>query len=407
VAGIYPALYLSSFNVIRILKGWRASSSAILPRKILVVVQFTISTILIIGTVIVYQQIQFTKDRPVGYTRDGLLTVQMTSPDFNNKFELLRTELKSTRAVVEIAESSGPPTEIWSTNGGFDWEGRNPSSEPVFANLAVTPEYGKTIGWQFVNGRDFSRELASDSAAFVINEAAAVEFGFEDPIGKAVRWTTPKSNFADFKIIGVISDMVMGSPYARNMPAIYFVSKEGYHHFINIKIDPTTNTSDALPKIEGVFRKVIPNVPFDYKFADQEYAQKFITEERIGKLSSIFAVFAILISCLGLFGLSSFVAEQRTKEIGIRKILGASIAGLWQLLSSEFIFLVFISGALAIPFAYYYLNNWLLVFQYRIEISWWVFAITIAGTLAITLFTVSLQTIRVSLMNPVKSLRTE
>jgi putative ABC transport system permease protein len=408
LAGSYPAFYLSSFNAIKVLKGSiRAGRFASIPRKVLVVTQFTVSVTLIIGTIMVYQQIQFAKDRPVGYSREGLLMVPMTTPEFHGKHDVLLTELRNTGAVSEIAESSSPPTDIWTANGGFDWDGKDPAFIPQWATLTVTAEYGKTLGWQFVNGRDFSRDIASDSAGFVINEAAAKLLGFENPVGQTIRWQGGwRSKFTSFTVIGVIKDMVMESPYAPPVPSVYFLSQYGTN-WINIRIDSQTSAAEALPKIEEVFKKIIPSAPFDYKFADQEYALKFAAEERVGKLASVFAVLAILISCLGLFGLASFVAEQRTKEIGIRKVVGASVFNLWKMLSKDFVVLVLISCLIAVLPSYYLLNSWLKNYEYRAEISWWIFALTFVGSLVITLMTVSYQSVKAAMMNPVNSLRSE
>lgn len=408
LAGSYPALYLSSFNAVRVLKGsLRVGRLASLPRKILVVTQFTVSVTLIIGTIIVYQQIQFAKNRPVGYSREGLLMIPMSTPEFHGKHDVLVTELKNTGVVLEMAESSGAPTSIQYQNGGFDWNGRDPSFIPQWATLTVTAEYGKTLGWQFISGRDFSRNIASDSAGFVINEAAAKLLGFENPIGETIRWNNGwRSKFTSFTVIGVIKDMVMKSPYAPPVPSVFFMSKVGTN-CINIRINPGTSTAEALPKIEAVFKKITPSAPFDYKFADQEYALKFVAEERVGKLASVFAVLAILISCLGLFGLASFVAEQRTKEIGIRKVVGASVFSLWKMLSKDFVILVVISCLIAIPIAYYFSGSWLRNYEYRTEIAWWIFPLTGLTALIITLLTVSYQAVKAALMNPVKTLRTE
>jgi ABC-type antimicrobial peptide transport system permease subunit len=408
LAGSYPALYLSSFNPVRVLKGsLRAGRYASIPRKVLVVIQFTVSVTLIIGTIIVYEQIQFAKNRPVGYDRSGLLMIQMTSPDFYGKYEVLRTELKKTGAVAEMAESSSPTTDIWNSNGGFNWKGKNPDFILECATYTVTPEYGKTVGWQFVQGRDFSRDLASDSAGFVINEALAKVLGFENPVGEVIEWTAGyRSRFGSFTVLGVIKDMVVKSPYAPPVPSVFLLGPTGTN-WINIRINPEVSTQDALAEIDGVFRKIIPSVPFDYKFADEEYATKFVAEERIGKLASVFAVLAIIISCLGLFGLASFVAEQRTKEIGIRKVVGASVFNLWKMLSKDFVVLVVISCLIAVPLSYYFLGEWLNKYEYRTEISWWIFALTSVTALVITLSTVSYQAIKAALMNPVKSLRSE
>jgi putative ABC transport system permease protein len=408
LAGSYPAIYLSSFKAINVLKGSiRVGRLASLPRKVLVVIQFTVSVTLIIGTLIVYQQIQFGKDRPVGYDREGLLMIEMTSSDFYGKHDVLLSEWKNAGLVVEMAESSGAPTDIQYRNGGFDWHGKDPAFIAEWGTVTVTPGYGKTLGWQFVAGRDFSRDIASDSAAFVINEAAAKLLGFENPIGETIRWQGGwRSKYTSFNIIGVVKDMVMTSPYAPTLPTVFLLAAHGTN-MINLRINPDLSVSDALPRIESVFKKVIPSTPFEYKFADQEYALKFAAEERVGMLSSVFAVLAILISCLGLFGLASFVAEQRTKEIGIRKVVGASLFNLWTMLSKEFIVLVTISCLISIPLAWYFLAEWLQQYQYRTEISWWIFAATSLVALVITLLTVSFQAVKAALMKPVNSLRSE
>lgn len=406
LAGSYPALYLSSFKPVSVLKGvMRLGRFASMPRKALVVVQFTVSVTLIIGTIVVYQQIQYAKDRPVGYARQGLLMIEMTTPDFYPKLQTLRDELKRTTVVEEVSLCTGPTTAVWSSNGGFNWRDKDPNLQAEFATLSVTHEYGKTVGWEFVDGRDFSNDMASDSSGFVITESAARVMNLENPVGEIIHWAPGWRPAEDFHIIGVIKNIVMESPFKDQLPTVYFVDNS--YNWINIRINPSTKIPDALTSIESVFKKVVPTVPFTYKFADEEYSLKFAAEERIGKLASLFTTLAIMISCLGLFGLASFIAEQRTKEIGIRKVVGASVFNLWKLLSRDFVVLVIISSGIAVPIAYYFLQGWLKKYDYHIGISLWVFVISTIGAVVITLSTVSYQAIRAALNNPVKSLRSE
>jgi ABC-type antimicrobial peptide transport system permease subunit len=368
---------------------------------VLVVLQFTVSVTIIIGTIVVYRQIQHTKDRPVGYNREGLIYMEMKTPQIHNHFETIRNRLITSSAIEEMTESQNSVIIAGPNIVGFDWKGKDPDFIDQHTVEFITPTYGRTVGWQIVDGRDFSLEVIGDQSGLIINKSAVDYMSLKNPVGEIVKW-----GGRNWTILGVVKDMIVGSPYQPTTPTIY-MPLTWYGNIVSLKLNPNQSAQTAIDKIQTVFKEFAPDIPFDYKFVDEQYAYKFSNEVRISRLASVFAILAIFISCLGLFGLASFVAEQRTKEIGIRKVVGASVFNLWSMLSKDFVVLVIMSCLIAIPIAYYFLANWLQDYQYHTEISWWIFVVTSGGAVLITLLTVSYQSVKAALMNPVKSLRSE
>ena len=400
VAGSYPALYLSSFNPIKVLKGKiNTGKGSALPRKILVVIQFTSSVVLMVGTIIIYQQIQHGKDRPIGYNKNGLLSVNY-STDTNKTFDALQNDLLATGVVYSLCKSNSPATEICCSQNGWEWQGSKPTDKTTGINT-ISTEYNftKTLGIKMIAGRDFSTDYSTDSAAVLLNQAAVKLMRLKNAVGETIRW-----NGQNRTIIGVVPDLQMESPFQSVSPMIIKFSKDWVNALI-VRINPNVSISKAINIIKPIFEKY--NAQFDYQFADEEYAKKFNYEELVANFAGILTIIAIIISCLGLFGLASYMAEQRTKEIGVRRVLGASVPYIWQLLSKDFVVLVLIACTIAVPIAWYLMNDWLKTYQYKINIGFGVFALVIALSVVITLLTVSFQAIKAAIANPVKSLRTE
>jgi len=369
---------------------------------VMVVLQFTVSIALISGTMIVYRQVQYAQNRPAGYDKSGLICLKMNTPDLYGKYDVLRDDILKSGGAVGFAQSSNTTTHVNSFDDRFEWAGKDPlMPREAFALMGVTTDFGKTVGWQFIRGRDFSTAFATDSAAIILNETAAKYMGLKNPVGQIVKW-----NGRPFRIDGVIKDMITESPYEPVQKTVFIIAP-GVGPYMMVKLNPSLSIRESLSRIQPVFKKYDPSGPFDYQFVDEDYGHKFAAEQRVGVLTTFFSGLAIFISCLGIFGLASFIAEQRTKEIGVRKILGASVMQLWGLLSREFVLLVLLAFVIAVPLAVYFMQGWLAQYNYHASITWWIFAVTGTGTLLITLLTVSYQSIKAALMNPVKSLRSE
>lgn len=400
VSGSYPALYLSSFSPARVLKGKvQVGKNATTPRKVLVVLQFFFATLLIIGTIVITEQITFVKKRDLGYRQENLITIPYTN-QIEENFKVIRQELVTSGAVTSVTKSNSPITEVFSNNF-FGWPGKPEEQKVLFITIATELDYTKTMGIKVLEGRDFIDDR--DSVSVLVNKAAADLMGLENTVGTKVSYWGNENRST---IVGIIDNVTMGSPYRAASPMFITYMPE-WANAVTIRLEETTDLAGALKKVEGVFKKYNSAYPFEYTFVDEQFAKKFSTITLISTLSKVFAFLAIVITGLGLFGLASFTAEQRTKEIGIRKVMGASVTGLVALISKEFSWLVIIAFLISSPIAWYLLSSFLERYPYRIEFPWW--ALALAGSIALlfALLIVSTQALKAATSNPSKSLRSE
>jgi putative ABC transport system permease protein len=399
LSGSYPSFYLSSFDVVKVLKGKvNLGRGASTPRKVLVTLQFGFSIFLIVGTIVIYQQIQFVKNRDMGYDRENLVQMWING-EMRNNFSSIREELLRTGVVESVCKSNSPVTSIFS-NSEVKWQGKENTQRVAFSIIATEYDYIQTMGVKMIEGRDFSPEF-NDSLSVIVNEAALKMMGMTDAIGKKL-----EINETQFNIVGVIPDMVMDSPYTPVQP-MTLLFDPSWSSTVTLRLAKTNDLPASMAKVEAVFKKLNPNYPFQYRFTDVDFEKKFSSINLISRLAGIFATLAIFITGLGLFGLAAFTAEQRTKEVGIRKVMGASISSLVLLISKDFSRLVIFAFLISAPISWWFLNSFLHRYEYRIEVKWWVLLAVGVFALILALIIVSTQALKAAVMNPTRSLRSE
>ncbi len=401
ISGSYPALYLSSFDPVKVLKGTvKLGTGAVLFRKGLVVFQFVLSLMLIIGTIIVSKQVSFIQNRNLGYDKENLVSVPIEG-DLVNKYETFKDEALQIPGIKNISFISDNLVSLDQWTNNVDWEGRSPNTMISFEHPDVGYDFSNTMKLQVIDGRDFSKDFQADNDGYLLNETAAKDINYKNPVGRFITVNGRKG-----KIIGVLKDFNFRSLHEQIKPVIMkFGENKDYGHIL-FRFEPG-KTKETLTNLEKLYKQVNPKFPFTYSFTNEEYQKLYRNEQVIGKLSNVFAFLAIFISCLGLLGLVMFTAEQRTKEIGVRKVLGASVRSIVQLLSTDLLKLVLIAIVIASPIAWLAMHTWLNDYAYKIDISLWMFLFAGSLVIFITILTISFQSIKAAIANPVKSLRSE
>jgi len=407
IAGSYPSLYLSSFNPVFVLKGLKLKDgSASLVRKGLVILQFSVSIILIISTILIYQQIQHVKNRSLGFNKNNLLEIN-TNDEFNKNYEVIKQDLLGTGIIQNLALSDYSVLYGGNNTDGLIWEGKPANSKVLVSTRYVSPGFMNVYGLKRLAGRDFvvTDSVTSKKINVIITKSFEELMGKGSAISKTLRYDGDTSGYV-LNVVGVVNDFVYGDMYGKPDPVMFSCIQNANASELYVRLK-TADVEVALKKIKAVIKKDNPSYPCTYQFADDQFNKMFLNEQLISELSRVFAALAIIISCLGLFGLAAFTAERRTKEIGVRKVLGASVAGITTLLSKDFLQLVAISCIVAFPVAWWMMHSWLQNYKYRIGISWWIFLAAGISAILIALITISFQSIKAAIANPVKSLRTE